>query len=348
VAEAVEAPAEEAPAEEAPVEEAPAAESMMVAEAVEAPADETPVVEAVPADTSDPLKRFWLVVKEPSLIEARDGTGRFVLSGMQGVTKGRRVYGEPPFFVVTDNPAAVQIFYDGWRRRLREDLGNGRFQARFPGGLDFIPGETPMGKAQPALIAVPQEQVPQEQVPQEQVPQEQLEAESPVVAETDFVTSQESEPVTAEEVVSEPMEIEEASADAPSVEDLPVSIEEAAPAPAPAEAEVPTDASSDTAPEAVAEEVAEFVPDPTDKLKRFWLIVTEPTVIDATDSLGRVVLSGEQRVTEGRRIYGEPPFRVESTNPAGFKIYYDGWRQRAREDLGGGRYGMTFPSQGAR
>jgi hypothetical protein len=96
------------------------------------------------------------------------------------------------------------------------------------------------------------------------------------------------------------------------------------------------------------EEVADFVPDPTDKLKRFWLIVTEPTAIDATDSLGRVVLSGEQRVTEGRRIYGEPPFRVESTNPAGFKIYYDGWRQRAREDLGGGRYGMTFPSQGAR
>ncbi|MFZ8887544.1 MAG: RodZ domain-containing protein, partial [Steroidobacteraceae bacterium] len=324
-------------------EEAPAAEPVMVAEVVEAPAEETPVAEAVPADTSDPLKRFWLVVKEPSLIEARDGTGRFVLSGMQGVTKGRRVYGEPPFFVVTDNPAAVQIFYDGWRRRLREDLGNGRFQARFPGGLDFIPGETPMGKAQPALIAVPQEQVPQEQVPQEQ-----QEAESPVVAETDFVTSQESEPVTAEEVVSEPMEIEEASADVPSVEDLPVSIEEAAPAPGPAEAEVPTDASSDTAPEAVAEEVAEFVPDPTDKLKRFWLIVTEPTVIDATDSLGRVVLSGEQRVTEGRRIYGEPPFRVESTNPAGFKIYYDGWRQRAREDLGGGRYGMTFPSQGAR
>ena len=75
-------------------------------------------------------RRFWLVVTAPALINVVDGRGERVLSGRQTITEGRRVTGEPPFQLETDNPDSIAVFYMGDRVRPLQSSTN-RYSARF-------------------------------------------------------------------------------------------------------------------------------------------------------------------------------------------------------------------------
>ena len=105
-----------------------------------------------------------------------------------------------------------------------------------------------------------------------------------------------------------------------------------APVPAAAEASpAPADADIAEPPQpAVATE-----PVDEDKSLRFYLVVTAPARVEVTDSTGEKIVTGIQGVDlVGRRIYGTPPFQLETDNAESIAVYYLGNRIRPEEKRG--------------
>ena len=105
-----------------------------------------------------------------------------------------------------------------------------------------------------------------------------------------------------------------------------------APSPPAAEA-IPVPAETDTAeppqPATATEPVDE------DKSLRFFLVVTAPARVEVTDSTGAKLVTGIQGVDlVGRRVYGTPPFQLETDNAESIAVYYLGNRIRPEEKRG--------------
>ena len=104
-------------------------------------------------------------------------------------------------------------------------------------------------------------------------------------------------------------------------------------APAPAAA-IPAAADAPSA-ELPAVDAAVDAPE-EDKSLRFFLVVTAPARVEVTDSTGQKLLSGIQGVDlVGRRVYGTPPFQLETDNAESIAVYYLGNRIRPEEQRGG-------------
>ena len=74
----------------------------------------------------------------------------------------------------------------------------------------------------------------------------------------------------------------------------------------------------------------------SDKSSRFFIVITRRTVITAKDADGVTILSGEQAMTKGRRVTGTPPFSIEVGDPDAVEVYYLGNRIRpGRTDIDG-------------
>ena len=95
--------------------------------------------------------------------------------------------------------------------------------------------------------------------------------------------------------------------------------------PAPADADIADPPQGAAATESVDE----------DKSLRFYLVVTTPARVEVTDSTGEKVVTGIQGVDlVGRRVYGTPPFQLETDNAESIAVYYLGNRIRPEEKRG--------------
>lgn len=87
---------------------------------VAAPEPVAPAVMPVAEDREDAkANRFFLVITRQTTINAKDGRGMLLLSGVQQPTPGKRVSGAPPFDIAVADDAAVEIYYLG--NRIRPD-----------------------------------------------------------------------------------------------------------------------------------------------------------------------------------------------------------------------------------
>jgi len=91
-----------------------------VAALVAAPEPAVPAVLPVAENLADTkANRFFLVITRQTTINAKDGRGMLLLSGLQQPTPGKRVSGAPPFDITIADDAAVEIYYLG--NRIRPD-----------------------------------------------------------------------------------------------------------------------------------------------------------------------------------------------------------------------------------
>lgn len=65
-----------------------------------------------------------------------------------------------------------------------------------------------------------------------------------------------------------------------------------------------------------------------DKSNRFFIVINKPTTVIARDATGKLLLSGEQVPSSGKRIVGKPPFTLAVVDPEAVEIYYQGKRIR--------------------
>ena len=73
-----------------------------------------------------------------------------------------------------------------------------------------------------------------------------------------------------------------------------------------------------------------------DKEKRFFIVIRAETSIIAKDATGKILITGRQTPSVGRRVSGKPPFSVELGDPDAVEIYYLGERIRpGRTDVDG-------------
>lgn len=73
-----------------------------------------------------------------------------------------------------------------------------------------------------------------------------------------------------------------------------------------------------------------------DKEKRFFIVIRAETSIIAKDATGKILITGRQAPSVGRRVSGKPPFLVELGDPDAVEVYYLGKRIRpGRTDIDG-------------
>jgi len=73
-----------------------------------------------------------------------------------------------------------------------------------------------------------------------------------------------------------------------------------------------------------------------DKSNRFFIVINRSTPVDVKDGRGRLLISGIQAPTKGKRVSGTPPFSIEVTDPDAVEVYYLGSRIRpGRNDIEG-------------
>lgn len=73
-----------------------------------------------------------------------------------------------------------------------------------------------------------------------------------------------------------------------------------------------------------------------EKEKRFFIVIRSETSIIAKDATGKVLITGRQAPSAGRRVSGEPPFSIEVGDPDAVEVYYLGSRIRpGRNDIDG-------------
>jgi hypothetical protein len=73
-----------------------------------------------------------------------------------------------------------------------------------------------------------------------------------------------------------------------------------------------------------------------DKSNRFFIVINRSTTVDVKDGGGRLLISGVQAPTKGKRVSGTPPFSIEVADPDVVEVYYLGSRIRPeRNDIEG-------------
>jgi hypothetical protein len=78
----------------------------------------TPPLPSVPLiNNDDKAKRFFIVIKRPTVVTARDSSGKLLMSGEYAPTGGKRISGQPPFSIILSDPEAAEIYYQGSRIR---------------------------------------------------------------------------------------------------------------------------------------------------------------------------------------------------------------------------------------
>jgi hypothetical protein len=87
-------------------------------------------------------------------------------------------------------------------------------------------------------------------------------------------------------------------------------------------------------------QLSENVTELPEKSSRFFIVINRSTPVDVKDGRGRLLISGVQAPTKGKRVSGTPPFSIEVADQDAVEVYYLGSRIRpGRNDIDGIRMG---------
>jgi hypothetical protein len=87
-------------------------------------------------------------------------------------------------------------------------------------------------------------------------------------------------------------------------------------------------------------QLSENVTELPEKSSRFVIVNNRTTPVDVKDGRGRLLISGVQAPTKGKRVSGTPPFSIEVADQDAVEVYYLGSRIRpGRNDIDGIRMG---------